>query len=604
MRLRNIIQQLLFLLAMSFASCTSDLDLRGEAQGTLRLSLPNVSSETRAVPAALGVPAAEDFNVNVTATTGRTFYNGAYTATELTIPIGDYIIVATHGDNPLIGLDAPYYVGTATATVREDETTTVDVPVSIGNALVSAHFGRDETEQARFARFYSACAVRVSLGNNSASITQNAPDKSVYVRAGSTVSLAFVGTLASGGRQVSMPIALPDGMSYTLDAADHLDITLSLEASEDGAVINVHKAEVTKVTIEEAIPYAWLPAPTVTPTHRYNDAGELIGTDLSVTRSFPDLTWTTQIHQGSAAGPVVRTLTGKGTLNQSYAQDASWPFLPSGTYVATFSYVSQQGQTFDFSKTRTFTVPQPNLTLTVDGYTAHTRYEQGDVSGANACERCTFYAPSAKWSVANSLLTNANYTRTYARTFNNQTITETAGVNNPEWSDVTEVPVSGTPYNFSVTATFCGQATVASKNVRITGLPYSLNLKSHSEWSSSGSVDWFDNDVRLGRLSTGGQSITTNSSVNIPQNTRFCADYDVNVHSATVGTTFSITAGNQEMLSIREDGGLFNNKDNLHKGTTNTITANSNITSLTCHNSYGAGQTCSHIYALTFKYAQ
>ena len=33
MRLRNIIQQLLFLLAMSFASCTSDLDLRGEALG-------------------------------------------------------------------------------------------------------------------------------------------------------------------------------------------------------------------------------------------------------------------------------------------------------------------------------------------------------------------------------------------------------------------------------------------------------------------------------------------------------------------------------------------------------------------------------------------
>ena len=55
---------------------------------------------------------------------------------------------------------------------------------------------------------------------------------------------------------------------------------------------------------------------------------------------------------------------------------------------------------------------------------------------------------------------------------------------------------------------------------------------------------------------------------------------------------------------LGEDGGLFNNKDNLHKGTTNTITANSNITSLTCHNSYGAGQTCSHIYALTFKYAQ
>ena len=105
-------------------------------------------------------------------------------------------------------------------------------------------------------------------------------------------------------------------------------------------------------------------------------------------------------------------------------------------------------------------------------------------------------------------------------------------------------------------------------------------------------------------MSTGGQTITNNSSVIIPQGTRYCADYDVNVHSATVGTTFTITAGSQEILSIREDGALFNNTDNLHNGTTNTFTANSEITSIKCNNSYGAGQTCTHIYALTFKYGQ
>ena len=85
-------------------------------------------------------------------------------------------------------------------------------------------------------------------------------------------------------------------------------------------------------------------------------------------------------------------------------------------------------------------------------------------------------------------------------------------------------------------------------------------------------------------MSTGGQTITNNSSVIIPQGTRYCADYDVNVHSATVGTTFTITAGSQEILSIREDGALFNNTDNLHNGTTNTFTANSEITSIKCNN--------------------
>jgi hypothetical protein len=87
--------------------------------------------------------------------------------------------------------------------------------------------------------------------------------------------------------------------------------------------------------------------------------------------------------------------------------------------------------------------------------------------------------------------------------------------------------------------------------------------------------------------------------------TCFCADYSVNVHTLTVGTTFSVSVGNREILSIEEAGTPFRDTDHLHSGTTNVLRDNNQVlTTITCHNSYGAGQTCSHIYSLSFKYAK
>ena len=586
------------------AACTSDIILSEDSgKGCLRLSLPSISTITRSTPSELGAPAATAFNVRVVNAFGRAVYDAAFSDTELTVLTGEYTIFASYGTNPIIGFDSPYYIGTATAIVEEDQTTTVNVPVSIGNALVSVHFGRDDVENARFHRFYSAYAVRVTVGNNSAFITNDDELRSVYLRAGSTVSLSFEGTLASGGRQVSMPITLPNDVSATLEAADHLNLTLTLEDSEDGAIINVQKAEVTKVTVEETIPYEWLPAPTVSYTHQYNAEGELVGTDLSVTPSFPDLTWTTQIHQGSATGNVVRTLTGMGALAQSYTADASWPFLPAGTYVATFTYTSEQGQVYDFTKMRTFTVEQPNLTLSVDGYTAHTKYEEGDVAAANSCERLTFYAPSAKWNVSNSLLANGNYTRTYARTFNNQTTTESAGTNSPVWADVKDVPVSGSLYTFSVTATFCGQATTATKQVRITGLPADFSPPTQDTgWSNDkGTTDFESTYVRLGNFSWSQPHRIKNASwFNIPSGVKLALDYDIALHRAAVNTTANVKAGDQQIVEVTNSS----YGEDIHNTGIATITTSAIVTDVTCEGSYGSGATHTKVYKLHFIYGQ
>lgn len=576
-----------------------------ESKGFLQLCMPGISTEvteTRSTPEALGKPAAEDFHLNIMRQSNNVaIYDGAFTSNKIKVAPDDYDISVTYGTNPLLGLDAPYYIGTATATVESTtEATPVSIPVTVGNALVSAIFNDVE----RFSRFYDSYSVEVRIGTNSAAITNERPEKSVYVRAGNTVGLFFTGYLKALGRKVEMPILLPDDVSYTLQAADHLIFTLDLEPNAESAVVTVTKAELEQVEVQGNVSYNWLPKPAVHTEHKYVN-GELVGTDLSIDASFPGTTWEATIHQGTASGNVVRVLRGEGALSSTYQENVDWPYLPPGDYVATYRYYSKQGQAFNFGKTTEFSVPIANISLIVDAYTAHSKYEEGDINAANACERLTVYKPSAQWNVGLSLLQNTNYTKTFSYSIGSQSFSVEATRQKMTFGNITNVPVSRNLYTYMVTGRFAGQEIFASKQLRITGLPYSLNLDSHSEWNEDGKITWNSENVQLGNYSTGDQSMTTNSSVNIPQDTELCADYSVNVHCATVGTTLSVTVGSQVILSLKEGGGTFLiGTDHPHSGTTPTFSASNNITSITCRNSYGAGGTSSYIYSLTIRYGQ
>ena len=610
--IRHIIS-IFVLTAITFVlgGCSLSDEWEQDAAGYLQLSIPNVSAAvsdtytTRSTPATLGTPQPASFQLNIVRqSNGVCIYDGAFTSEKITAAPDEYAITVSHGTNPLLGIDAPYYIGTATATVvSTTEPTQVNVPISIGNALISVVFGDTETNAARFDRFYEDYAFTVSIGNTSASISPNRPEKSVYVKAGSTVALSFTGRLQATGQQVSIPLALPDDMSYTLEAKKHLIVTLSLEPNAESATVNVVKAEMEQVDVDENISYNWLPRPVVTTQHQYV-SGNLAGTDLNISASFPNMTWEARIHQGSASGNVVRVLTGTGALTSLYQDNADWPFLPAGNYVATYTYTNQQGKTYNFSKTTEFTIPQPQLTITTDAYTSYSKYQEGSVDEANACERLTLYKPKAQWNVSATLLANSNYTKTFTYSIGNQSFTAEATKNNMTFANITGIPVSGNLYDFTMTGNFCGQTVTATKQVRITGLPYAIDFSSHDEWTNSGDVTWEDN-IAMGFWNGGSQSITTNSAVYIPQGTKYCADYNVNVHTGTVGSTFTITAGSQVLLSIKEGGGTFLlGSDHMHSGTTNTFTANSNITTLTCTNSYGAGATGSYIYNLGFRYGE
>lgn len=333
--------------------------------------------------------------------------------------------------------------------------------------------------------------------------------------------------------------------------------------------------------------------------HVYDNSKVLQGTSLTVAGApIEGQPWMVRIK--NSAGTVVRTLSVTGNSLTSDESDAQWPYIPAGDYTVECTYTTSNGK--QITKTMpNLTVPHPSLTLSVDCYTAHTKYEQGEVTAANQCDRLTVYSPSAKLSVATSLLSNSNYTRTYSRTFNGQTASETATTNTPSWSNYTSVPVSGSLYTFAVTANFAGTSVSASKQVRITGLPANFQPPTQNTgWANDkGTTDFNSDHVRLGNYSwSNPHRIKNNSWFNIPSNTRIALDYDIVLHRAATNLTANVMMGSQEVIKV--DNTKYGN--DVHNTGITQVTLSANVTSVTCEGSWGSGATHTKVYKLNFSY--
>lgn len=604
---KYIIRILLLCLTFSLMACVSEEEPipMGEG-GRLQLSLANINTTTtRSNPHDIGAPSIADFHLQITNASGRAVYDDVFTEEEITLPIGSYNVAVTYGSNSLMAIDAPYYIGTDNVEIVKDQTTESSITAGVGNALVSVNFGRDAEELARFERYYSDYALYVRVGNYSMPITKEKPSQSVYVQSGSHVTLRFWGKLKmEDNREVSCELT-SEAFPETLNAADHAVVTLSLPDPESALGVDISKVEVETVTMDETIPLSWLPVAKVIPMHQFDKNGLLVGTNLIITESYPGKKWRAVIT--NAVGTTVRAVEGTGALLSEYNADANkdtWPYLPQGNYKASYYFVEDDG-TATFVSDRDFTVDAPqNLKVTVTGYTSYSKYQAGDIDGANACDRLTIYEPSVSVNVSDALLRGDKWTHTFTYTYDGESSDVTTG-NTYEFGNMTGQTVRSAAHVLRGDLTFDGVSVSAQKEFIITGLPYSLNLASHEEWSEAGSVDWFDNDVRLGSGSSGSQQINTNSAVCIPPSTYYCADYSVNVHNGVAGTTLTITVGNIEILSIEEKGRVFGNDDHLHSGTTNPTCDHDNYaTSIVLYNDYGAGFACSHIYSFTLKYAK
>ena len=591
---RYIALALLPLTIITLLGGCSQEEIVSLSNGRLHLNIGHVSQETmtRATPSQLGKPLTDKFNLKIQRTGSELFaYNGAFIS-NLELNVGTYNIIAYYGENLILGKDCPYYEGVATATIEEGLSTSVTIPCRVANALVSVNFGRNEEEKSRFDKFYENYGLRVRIGSHSLDIPYNEAGRSIYFPAGSCPTLIFYGTLRENGQIVSCELHSED-LPVTFDAADHATITLTLPNPESALSINISKVEMETVTIEETIPLSWLPAPVVTAQHRYDDAGYLLGTDVAFSNSYPGMPWRAVVT--NANGQVTRSIEAGDRLLSSYDSSSEHPYLPSGEYKATY-YIVDGAETKEVSSV-TFGVGKPELRLIVGGYTSYSKFLEGDIDGANACDGKTVYDLLVELNVSDTVLAKNDYTFTF-RYGSGYTENVEAGKNRFYRETVSNQAASFEPYHLEANVTFDGVSLSGGKDFYITGLPATYAPPTASDWTATSNVTFSGSEAKL----NGNNTAITNAGFAIPAQTKVVMDYNVKIRAAKYLTTtnkFTITIGSTEVFSESLRGGILSESTKDYSGS-KTYTSSSQTTTIKCTSS----KQYTSIYSLSLKYSK
>ena len=329
--------------------------------------------------------------------------------------------------------------------------------------------------------------------------------------------------------------------------------------------------------------------PSVTAVHFYS-TGVLQGTDVTLSAPVSDKEWSATIK--NAQGLTVRTLSSSTGALKSEHTDASWPYLPKGTYTVDYNYTTANGKlmqastVFQITENPTFGVSQ----AAASSYT----YYAGDgvernVNKANGLDAYTVTAISTSVTgISSKILGNSNYQVTY----NNDFSGSVTASSNSMVSYADRKYASTGAYTLGATATFDGVTKSGSKNIHITGLPYTAAPPTDAEWDgdvNSWSFDkWEHRGVRL-------HDHTISKTFSVPGNVNINITQDVDVHTCTVGTTYTLSAGGAEVFKAEESGRAAGNECHNHAGThPGTLTVANPTVSL--DNSYGNSGTSGLFY--------
>lgn len=250
------------LLSLLFIGCQEE-QLNNMQTGGFQISLQDVAADitTKTLPKDLEGPLVSNFQLKITnEVSGSSIYNGAYTSNLIPASTGIYTISATHGDNPPLAKDDPYYKGDTTGVeLEEDQVASVELKCRVANALASVVY----TSEAMFKEVFTDYGVKVGIGNLTVDL-ENGTTESAYYQAGSIPTFTFVGTLKGNGKEVTKVLEdtkLTDPSIFA--AGQHCKITLSLSTTTAGVNLDIEKVEATPVTITATIPMEWLPKPKV-----------------------------------------------------------------------------------------------------------------------------------------------------------------------------------------------------------------------------------------------------------------------------------------------------------------------------------------------------
>lgn len=320
--------------------------------------------------------------------------------------------------------------------------------------------------------------------------------------------------------------------------------------------------------------------PTVTVNHAYSE-GLLVGTDLSLTAPVPDKEWSATIK--NANGDVVRTLASAiGTLASNH-DDTQWPYLPKGNYTVEYTYTTANEKLMQ--ATQSFQITEnPEFGLTQTAASTYSYYSgdgvERNLEKANTMDASTVTAISTiVTGISQEIMNNDNYTLSIANDFNG---TQTGMENGVMTYQDCQYTTYGA-YTLRSSCTFDGVTKHASKSIHITGIPYQAIPPTQADWTG-GAHNWEYN-----RYDDPGVRIhdnQINKAFSVPANVNVNVTQDVDVHTCTVGTTYSLSAGGAIIFTVTESGKAAGNTCHDHRGTYPGTFTKNNAT-VSCRNTYG-----------------
>ena len=203
-----------------------------------------------------------DFNLRiVNVETKEEIYNKKVGTGVIDAYSGVYDLTATYGENPVLALDAPYFKGETTGVeVFNDQITQVTIACKVANALVSVTY---DNSKASFEDVYSNYYVEVKVGSATPVQIDKTGAKSAYMQAGSAFEVIFHGTPKDVNENKSVVLGTESGVPATLNAGDHLKLTLSPKLDRFDIPLNIESVAVETAPLTEEIPMEWLPKPKV-----------------------------------------------------------------------------------------------------------------------------------------------------------------------------------------------------------------------------------------------------------------------------------------------------------------------------------------------------
>lgn len=276
MIMRTIYNVLLIFAFLGFAACQEEpTDMIGE--GRVRLNITD-RVLSKAMPDALTPELTNQFLVRIVRTNdNRLVFGGTcavFNAKPQLFKSGEHTVQVSYGDNPVIAMDAPYYVSEEKKiTVEAGKEQEVVLQCSVGNALASFDFVNADKLDKVLKDYY----IEVVVKGESVKWYPGSPENP-YFKAGNEVEFYLKGTWIENG----LPYSNKFAGFQPIEAGKRYHYKLKFDTSSmTGAILDIEvDANIENVTVNQTLPQDWLPKPKIT-ADGFDEENQLIYTETA-----------------------------------------------------------------------------------------------------------------------------------------------------------------------------------------------------------------------------------------------------------------------------------------------------------------------------------